>query len=40
VLVVSASSPIVKEGASTPVSPTNVKGEDFKVNGLAQSQNG
>jgi hypothetical protein len=38
VSVMSASTPVVKEGASTPVSSTVVKGEDFRVNGLTQSQ--
>lgn len=38
VSVVSASTPVVKEGASTPGSPTAIKGEDFRVNGLTQSQ--
>jgi hypothetical protein len=36
--VVSASTSVVKEGASTPSSPTTIKGEDFKMNGLSQSQ--
>jgi hypothetical protein len=30
--------PVVKEGASSPGSPTTIKGSDFKVNGLTQSQ--
>jgi hypothetical protein len=38
VSVVSALTSVVKEGASTPVSPNAVKGEDFRVNGLTQSQ--
>jgi hypothetical protein len=38
VSVVSISTPVVKEGASTPVSPTAIKEEDFRVNGLTQSQ--
>lgn len=38
VLVVSVLTSVVKEGASTPVSPTAVKGEDFRVNGLTQFQ--
>jgi hypothetical protein len=37
VSVVSTSTPVVKESASTPVSPTAIKGEDFRVNGLTQS---
>jgi len=36
VSVVSASTPVVKEGASTLGSPTAIEGEDFKVNGLTQ----
>jgi hypothetical protein len=38
VLVVSALTRVVKEGASTPGSPTAIKGEDFRVNDLIQSQ--
>jgi hypothetical protein len=38
VSVVSVSTPAVKEGVSTLVSPTAIKGEDFRVNGLTQSQ--
>jgi len=38
VSVVSASIPVVKEGASTPSSPTAIKGEDLRVNGLTKSQ--
>jgi hypothetical protein len=38
VSVVSASTPIVKEGASTPGSSTAIKGEEFRVNGLTQFQ--
>jgi hypothetical protein len=38
VSVVFASTPVVKEGALTPGSPTAIKGEDFRLNGLTQSQ--
>jgi hypothetical protein len=38
VSIVSASTPVVKKGASTPGSPTAIKGEEFRVNGLTQSQ--
>jgi hypothetical protein len=38
VSVVSSSTLVVKEGVLTPGSPTAIKGEDFKVNGLTQSQ--
>jgi hypothetical protein len=38
VLVVSASNPVIKEGVSTPGSPTAIKGDDFMVNSLTQSQ--
>jgi hypothetical protein len=38
VLVVSALTRVVKEGVLTPGSPTTIKGEDFGVNDLTQSQ--
>jgi len=37
VSVVSATTSVVKEGVSIPGSPTTIKGEDFRVNGLTQS---
>jgi len=37
-LVVSASTPFVMEGALTPGFPTTIKEKDFRVNGLTQSQ--
>lgn len=37
VSVVSMSTPVVKEGASTSSSPTSIKVEDLRVNGLTQS---
>jgi len=36
--VVSASTLVVKEGTATPDSPIAIKGKDFRVNGLTQSQ--
>jgi hypothetical protein len=36
----SVSTPVVKEGASTLGSPTAIKGEVFRVNGLTQSFTG
>jgi hypothetical protein len=38
VSVVSRSTPVVKGGASTSGSPTAIKREDFRVNGLTESQ--
>jgi hypothetical protein len=38
VSVVSASTSATKEGASTLDSPTAIKGEDFRMNGLTQYQ--
>jgi len=38
VSVMSASTPVVQEGASPPGSPTSIKGENFRVNGLTQYQ--
>lgn len=38
VSIASVLTPVVKEGVSTPGSPTAIKGEDFRVNGLKQTQ--